>query len=636
MGERFEYSNLNYVLLGAVLQAATGRPWRELMQERVLQPLAMTHSHVDHDAGAARRPDGRAPDRRSAFQSTRETPWLPGLRTHRRPDGERGRHGALPADAAGRTGRRSSGRDRVAAAGAAQLLAPASPRAHSTPALGRLRLPLRRGLVRRAVRCRGRCALAPRQPDDVRGVDGAAARDEAGGRRADQRQYRVAGRRPQRGDEPLADRRREPAAWERAAAGIEPARGVPRSSSAWPRSCSRSSRCWRGGRCVRGAFEAVWRWRSWRWCSSSRHRRPGSGLSLLWVFAPELALGIGHVGAAAVSAVGVALLLATPPMRRWRVIGLAIIAVAAGRDVRGACTLQERPRACHARARRRAARLSIRAAARSRCSRLETARRCLMIHGSGGGHDQGMAWARPLAQHGVRVIAMSRFGYLRTPRPADASPEAQADAHVCLLDALGIAEAAVMGVSAGAPSALQTAIRHPDRVSALVLVVPHRLQAGHRGRFGAAGVGRKDELLLRLLGSDFLFWTGAAACARPGDPPRAGHAARAGGRRQRGRARARQRRWPSASCRCPRAPPGCATTRGWASASGPYALESIHAPTLVVSARDDGFGTYAAAEYTASRIAGAKFLGFASGGHLLVGREDEVQTAITALLAAVR
>ena len=102
----------------------------------------------------------------------------------------------------------------------------------------------------------------------------------------------------------------------------------------------------------------------------------------------------------------------------------------------------------------------------------------LMIHGSGGGHDQGMAWARPLVQQGVRVIAMSRFGYLRTPRPADASPEAQADAHVCLLDALGITKAAVMGVSAGGPSAMQTAIRHPDRVSALVLVVPIAYKPG--------------------------------------------------------------------------------------------------------------------------------------------------------------
>ena len=35
----------------------------------------------------------------------------------------------------------------------------------------------------------------------------------------------------------------------------------------------------------------------------------------------------------------------------------------------------------------------------------------LVVHGSGGGHDQGMAFAGALAQHGIRVIAMSRFGY---------------------------------------------------------------------------------------------------------------------------------------------------------------------------------------------------------------------------------
>ena len=132
----------------------------------------------------------------------------------------------------------------------------------------------------------------------------------------------------------------------------------------------------------------------------------------------------------------------------------------------------------------------------------------LMIHGSGGGHDQGMAWARPLSKQGVRVIAISRFGYLRTPRPFDASPQAQADAHVCLLDALGIKRAAVMGVSAGAPSAMQTAIRHPDRVSALVLVVPIAYKPGDVVGTVPPVSDIKDELLLRLLGSDFLFWTG--------------------------------------------------------------------------------------------------------------------------------
>lgn len=56
--------------------------------------------------------------------------------------------------------------------------------------------------------------------------------------------------------------------------------------------------------------------------------------------------------------------------------------------------------------------------------------------------------------------------------PPDASPAAQADAHACLLDALGIRQAAVLGASAGAPSAMQMAISHPERVSALILMVP--------------------------------------------------------------------------------------------------------------------------------------------------------------------
>lgn len=47
----------------------------------------------------------------------------------------------------------------------------------------------------------------------------------------------------------------------------------------------------------------------------------------------------------------------------------------------------------------------------------------LFIHGAGGGFDQGLDMAEPIAAAGFRLIAMSRFGYLRTPLPQDASPE---------------------------------------------------------------------------------------------------------------------------------------------------------------------------------------------------------------------
>jgi 2-hydroxy-6-oxonona-2,4-dienedioate hydrolase len=257
----------------------------------------------------------------------------------------------------------------------------------------------------------------------------------------------------------------------------------------------------------------------------------------------------------------------------------------------------------------------------------------LMIHGSGGGHDQGMAWARPLVQQGVRVIAMSRFGYLRTPRPADASPEAQADAHVCLLDALRITKAAVMGVSAGGPSAMQTAIRHPDRVSALVLVVPIAYKPGSVADSAPPVSDDKDALLLRLLGSDFLFWAGLHVARDRlirhvlATPPEQVAAA---SEPERARVNDLAERILPVSSRAS----GLRDDTRLGKSLRPYALESIRAPTLVVSGRDDGFGTYAAAQYTAGRIAGAKFMGFDSGGHLLVGHDAAVQAEIVKLLVA--
>jgi len=96
----------------------------------------------------------------------------------------------------------------------------------------------------------------------------------------------------------------------------------------------------------------------------------------------------------------------------------------------------------------------------------------LLVHGAGGGFDQGLEFGRPLAEHGFTVIAMSRFGYLRTPMPADASPAAQAEAHACLLDALKLPGAAILGGSAGAPSTVEFCLRHAARCSAMVLLVP--------------------------------------------------------------------------------------------------------------------------------------------------------------------
>jgi 2-hydroxy-6-oxonona-2,4-dienedioate hydrolase len=160
----------------------------------------------------------------------------------------------------------------------------------------------------------------------------------------------------------------------------------------------------------------------------------------------------------------------------------------------------------------RAARSSMLVA--TRCGPIEyqeagTGTPLLMVHGRGG---EGIikelhlrvAWHRRILG---RLLCLD-FGYLRTPMHVDSSCEVQADAHACLLDASRISTAAVVGGSAGGPSALQMAIRHPDRVSALVLLVPLAYKpsstpdsAKHLARWA-------ESMLMNLIGSDFLFWVG--------------------------------------------------------------------------------------------------------------------------------
>lgn len=255
----------------------------------------------------------------------------------------------------------------------------------------------------------------------------------------------------------------------------------------------------------------------------------------------------------------------------------------------------------------------------------------LVVHGAGGGFDQGLAFAEPLARKGLRVIAMSRFGYLRTPLPADASAAAQADAHACLLDALKIARAAIVGASAGAPSSMQFALRHPERCRALVLLVP----AAYVPRPDRAASMKTPEwtefLSDTALRSDFLFWAAPrisrATLLRAilATPPAVVEQASA--TEQARVAAVLKQILPVTPRRL-----GLLNDAAVTSTLERYELERIAAPTLVISMRDDLFGTYDGARYTAEHVPGAQFIGYPSGGHLWVGHQDEVMSAITAFL----
>jgi pimeloyl-ACP methyl ester carboxylesterase len=98
----------------------------------------------------------------------------------------------------------------------------------------------------------------------------------------------------------------------------------------------------------------------------------------------------------------------------------------------------------------------------------------LRIHGSPGGYDPSVAGARARPEDiaGFQIVAPSRPGYLRTPLSSGRTPAEQADLYAALLDELKIDRVIVSGVSGGGPSALQFAVRHPDRTIGLILVAP--------------------------------------------------------------------------------------------------------------------------------------------------------------------
>ncbi len=110
----------------------------------------------------------------------------------------------------------------------------------------------------------------------------------------------------------------------------------------------------------------------------------------------------------------------------------------------------------------------------------------LMIHGTGGGFDQGLRFADALVARGMRVIAPSRFGYLRSDFPVDPSLAEQADALAALLDHLGIARIVVAGGSADTHGFCAAGNASADRVDRR-RPLRHRAHGARHRRPGAAG-----------------------------------------------------------------------------------------------------------------------------------------------------
>ncbi|MDM0104429.1 alpha/beta hydrolase [Variovorax sp. J22R24] len=94
----------------------------------------------------------------------------------------------------------------------------------------------------------------------------------------------------------------------------------------------------------------------------------------------------------------------------------------------------------------------------------------VFIHGVLNDHSVWILQSRWFANHGWNVLAVDLPGHCKSEGPPPATVEEAAAFIVALLDAAGIAKAALVGHSFGSLIALETAARSPERVTHLALV----------------------------------------------------------------------------------------------------------------------------------------------------------------------
>jgi len=297
-----------------------------------------------------------------------------------------------------------------------------------------------------------------------------------------------------------------------------------------------------------------------------------------------------------------------------------------------------------------------------------------LLSQSDAGYDyhQSIREADGVLQNQFTLIAPSRVGYLRTPLTTGRTPADGADAMAALLDKLAIPQAVVIGVSGGGPTALQFALRHPSRTSALIMVAaitkrhlqPTRTTDSLVGKIVfAQGFSFLLDLIyattlsyIKLCPLSFAKYLLRATEIPPLNsslPPyqggtKGGHSESQQSDQSRAREEAVKQRtgseWFHHRLSTIRHEPnqirwmyslirsgyplrarkiGLNNDLAQFAAIEDYPVERITCPTLVVHGRHDGNVPFDHAEFVASRVPGVKLLVAESAGHLLWMSPDE-------------
>jgi pimeloyl-ACP methyl ester carboxylesterase len=245
-----------------------------------------------------------------------------------------------------------------------------------------------------------------------------------------------------------------------------------------------------------------------------------------------------------------------------------------------------------------------------------------VIHGSGGGYDQGELLVRALLGEQFHWIAPSRFGYLHSSFHDGATFDDQAHAYAYLLDQLGVKQAAVVALSHGAPSALLFAVLHPERVSSLTLISAGVASSTGQNQTRAS---EKGDALVTIFKYDLLYWGITKLFKRRLMKLMGANRAVIAGLTPEQRELVGQ----IIDYMNPVSLRSAGVAFDNKAVLPNERISAIRVPTLIFHAKDDTLQLFQNAEFAASNIPGARLVCFERGGHLLICVE---QTTIRTII----
>jgi 2-hydroxy-6-oxonona-2,4-dienedioate hydrolase len=246
----------------------------------------------------------------------------------------------------------------------------------------------------------------------------------------------------------------------------------------------------------------------------------------------------------------------------------------------------------------------------------------LVVHGGGGGFDQGELLIEAILGDEFHWISPSRFGYLGSSMPEGATWDEQAHAFVYLLDHLEIEEVAVVALSQGGPSALLLAALYPERVSSLTCLSCGVAASTSADQQQADG---KGTMLRRVFARDYTYWPIAKYFRRQLMGVLGASDAVIANLTPQERSLIER----LIDYMNPAAPRSAGVVLDNTAELPGERITSITSPTLIVHAKDDLLQLYHNAEYAAAGIPGARLMDFEAGGHVVVVVQREaIGTAV--------